>query len=160
MTNVALRVTDEAVVTTPMFRVRGQVSRWNYPHTRLTPEHCEILQDVNISEEGVAQSRYGTAKYNTAQVTGGATPTGLYQVKFANGTEENIVTTPEKILVNSGGSAWTDKTGSDMTGTADNHLQFGFIKDKVILNNKVDPPRSKAVGANTANISGVPFTKA
>ena len=69
MTNVALRVTDEAVVTTPMFRVRGQVSRWNYPHTRLTPEHCEILQDVNISEEGVAQSRYGTAKYNTALIT-------------------------------------------------------------------------------------------
>ena len=62
MTEV-FRVAPEAT-TTGIFMIRGQRSRWKYPNPNLSPEYCEVLTNVNVSEEGVAKSRFGYVKYN------------------------------------------------------------------------------------------------
>ena len=61
MTEV-FRVAPEAT-TTGIFMIRGQRSRWKYPNPNLSPEYCEVLTNVNVSEEGVAKSRFGYVKY-------------------------------------------------------------------------------------------------
>ena len=174
MTNVALdRVTDE-VTSSQIFRIRGQMSRWKYPdpYNRLTPEHCEILTNVNISERGIAESRNGYVKYNNATLTGGETVVGLWQGKFSNGETKQVVVTPTKVYSDPGGtgSARVDITGSDLTGSANDLVNFSFTKNQLILNNTVDPPRvwngdDDSSPTNTSNLSAianaqVPFTKA
>ena len=160
-----LRIADPEVVTSPMFRILGRKSRWVYPDPRLTPEHCEILNNVNISEAGIAQARFGTAKYSDTILAGGEIATGLFTATFASGTTHNIVTTADKFYTDDG-TTRTDKTGSAFTGTNDQRFQFGFIKDKVIINNKKDMARYFDGSNNTADITDtrsgftIPFTKA
>ena len=120
MTNVTLdRVTDE-VTSSQIFRIRGQMSRWKYPdpYNRLTPEHCEILTNVNISERGIAESRNGYVKYNNATLTGGETVVGLWQGKFSNGETKQVVVTPTKVYSDPGG------TGSTRVDIRDRYNRF------------------------------------
>jgi len=160
-----LRIADPEVVTSSMFRILGRRSRWVYPDPRLTPEHCETLNNVNISEAGIAQARFGTVKYSDTQLAAGEIATGLFTATFASGTTHNIVTTADKFYTDDG-STRTDKTGSAFTGTNEQRFQFGFIKDKVIINNKKDMARYFDGSANTADLTDtrsgfdIPFTKA
>ena len=154
-----IRVVPEAT-TSPLYRVKGQRSRWHYPDSRLTPEHCEILRDVNISERGVAESRYGYAAYNATQLPGGEIGVGLWQGEFADGSTRQVVVTPTAVYSDDG-TTRTTITGTALTGGAEDRIRFAFTKDQLILNNAVDAPRtwSGSLVANTAALTGIPFTK-
>lgn len=152
------RVTDEAV-TTPIFRIRGQRSRWRYPDERLTPEHCEILRDVNISDRGAPETRYGYAAYNSTQYAGGEAIVGIWQGTFADDTERVVIVTPTKVYVDDG-TTRTDITGVALTGGNEDRVMFDFIKDQLIINNGVDAPRTwnGALATDTSDLATVPWT--
>lgn len=159
MTQVT-RVAPEAT-TSRMFRIRGQMSRWVYPDPRLTPEHCEVLRDVNISERGVTQSRYGSTAYNSTALPGGEAAVGLWQGMFGANLKQ-VVVTPDKVYSDDG-TTRVDITGSALTGGNDDRIQFDFIKSVLVMNNGVDAPRTwtgdDSSPVNTADLGGIPFTK-
>jgi len=146
-------------VTSGIVRIRGQMSRWRYPHPDLTPEHCTILQNVNLTERGVASSRYGYGKYCSAVLAGPERPVGLWQGMFASGETRQVVVTPTKIY-SATASAYTDVTGSALTGGVDNRVRFAFLKDQLIICNGVDNLQVwDGVPANAATeLAGVPWT--
>ena len=160
MTEV-FRVAPEAV-TSGIFLIKGQKSRWRYHNPNLRPENCEVLTNVNISEEGVAKSRFGYNKYSAFILPGGEMPTGLWQGTFADGTTMQVVSTPDKAYSDPGGAvSRTDITGSDFTGGNDDIFEFVFLKDKLIMNNAVDQVRTwtGSTSSNTTNLTGMPWSK-
>lgn len=153
------RVTEAEVATSPIYRIKGQRSRWRYPDERLTAEHCEILRDVNISERGVVESRNGYTYYNTTQLSGDERATGLYQATFSSGTTTSLVVTSTAVFTDDG-TTRADVTGAALSGGNDDRVQFVFLKDKVIINNGVDQVRTYDGAGNTADLTGMPWTKA
>jgi len=158
-----MRVSDPEAVTSPIYRISGQRSRWVYPDPRLTPEHSEVLRDVNISQRGIAQSRFGYDEYNATQLSGGEAAVGLWQGTFKSGTTKQVIVTPTKVYSDTG-TARVNITGSSLTGSVDDRVDFTFVKDQVILNNTVDVPRvwagDDSTPTNTSNLATIPFTKA
>jgi hypothetical protein len=156
------RVTPGAV-TSPVFRVRGQRSRWRYPHERLNPEFCEILHDVNISERGTAESRLGYVLFNSTVLPGGEACTGLWEGTFSVRGLKRVISTPTHVYSDDG-TTRVDITGSALTATADDRVRHCFLKDQLILNNSVDAPRvwagDDSTPTNTAAVTGIPFSKA
>ena len=154
-----VRVTEGAV-TSSFFKIRGQMSKWHYPHPRLTPEHCEILRNVNLSERGTALSRYGVAKYSQSSLAGGEIAVGLWQGKFANGTIRTVIVTPTAIY-NDDGTTRSTITGTALTGGNDDRVRFVFLKDQLIIQQPVDEPRvwNGNTGVNTSDLATVPWTK-
>ena len=163
MTSAVISRVTPGVQTSRVFRIRGQRARWRYPHDRLAPENCTVLQNVNLSERGTAESRAGYDYYNSTVLSGGEAVVGLYEATFAAGTTKRVVVTPTKVYTDTG-SARVNITGSALTGAADNLCQFVFLKDQVVFNNTVDAPRVWAgddtTPTNTAALSGIPFTAA
>jgi hypothetical protein len=161
-TGAVARVTP-GVQTSQVFRIRGQKSRWRYPHPSVTAENCTVLNDVNLSERGVAESRNGFTKYNTTQLTGGEAVVGLWEGTFGSGVTKRVVVTPSKIYTDTG-TARVNITGNALTGTADDRCKFAFLKDKLIINNGVDEPQVWAGDDTTptaaADLTGIPFSKA
>ena len=160
MTEV-FRVAPEAT-TSQIFLIRGQKSRWKYPNPNLSPENCEILTNVNISEEGVAKSRFGYEKFSGTVIPDGEMATGLWQGTFADGTTRQVVLTPDKAYSDPGGVASRSNiTGSDFTGTNEDRFEFVFLKDKLIMNNGVDQVRTwtGSTSSNTTNLTGMPWSK-
>lgn len=155
------RVTAGAI-TSAIFRVKGQRSRWFYPDERLTPEYCEVLRNVNISERGAAHSRLGYGLYSATQLAGGEAVTLLKEVTFANGSIKRVVCTPSKVYTDTG-TARVDVTGSALTGGSDDQMQAVLIKDQLVLNNSIDATRvwngNDTVPNNTTNLATVPWTK-
>ena len=158
-----LRVSDPEAVTSPIYRIKGQRSTWIYPDSRLTPEHCEILRDVNISERGIAQSRFGYTLYSQTQLSGGEQVVGLWQGTFANGNVRQVVVTPTAVYSDDG-TTRVNITGSALTGGNDDRCQFLFLKDQLIIDNQVDAPRvwngDDTTPTNTSVLATVPFTRA
>ena len=159
MTN--LRVSAQAI-TSPIFRVKGQRSRWYYPDERLTPEHCEILRNVDISERGVAHGRLGYGAYNASQLDGGEAPMGFYEVTLANGDVKRVVVTRTKIYTDNGITR-VNITGSALTGGAEDRVEFEFLKDQLIINNGVDTVQvwdgNDTVPNVATDLATVPWTK-
>ena len=158
------RVGDPEVTTSPIFRIKGQRSNWVYPDERLPPEYCEILRDVNISERAIAQSRYGYGKYYPTALDGGEIAVGMWQGTFANGDTKQVVVTQSKVYSVTA-STIVDITGSGLTGGADDRVKFVFLKDQLIFNQSIDPPRvwngdDTAPVTNTSALATVPFTAA
>ncbi len=151
---------SEGAVTSPIFRIRGQKSRWRYPDPRVSPENCEILRDVNLSERGTADSRYGYALYNSTQLAGSEAAVGLAEVTLPSGTVRRIVITPTAVY-NDDGTTRTTITGTALTGGVDNRARILFAKGQVIFNNGYDAPRvwSGALGSTTADLATVPWSK-
>lgn len=157
------RVSEVGAATSPVFRIRGQRSRWRYPDQRLTPEHCEILRDVNISERGVTDSRYGTTLYSTSQLAGGEAVVGLWEGTFNTLGLKRVIFTPTAVYTDTG-SARVTITGTALTGGNDDRVRPLFLKDQLIFNNSVDAPRvwngDDTTPTNTSALATVPFTKA
>lgn len=155
------RVGEESV-TSAIYRIKGQRSKWRYPDNRLTPEFCEILRDVNISERGVASSRPGYILYNSTSLPSGETVVGLFDLKFANGDVKRVVITPTKIYTDTG-SARVDITGSNLSGGNDNRIHAVFIKDQLVFSNSVNTIRvwngNDTSPTTTSNLTTVPWTK-
>lgn len=160
MTTTAPRTTPSAV-TSPIFRIRGQVSRWRYPHEKLTPENAEIMRDVNLAPRGVASSRAGWELYNSTVLAGPEAPMGLWQGTFSSGLTKQVVVTRTKVYSDNG-TTRTAITGSALSGGADNRVRFAFLKNQLIFTNGVNQVRTwdgdDSTPHNTADITGIPWT--
>jgi hypothetical protein len=155
-----LRVQPGAV-TSGFFRIRGQRSRWRYGNNRLTPEHCEVLRNVNISEEGITESRFGYSTYNATPLPAAEAVVGLWQGEFSNGTTREVVVSPTKVYADDG-TTRTNITGTALTGGNDNRVRFSFIRDRVIIDNGVNIPQvwDGVLGNPCTDLAAAPFTKA
>jgi len=155
------RVGEESV-TSQIFRVRGQRSRWRYPDQNLTPENCEILRDVNLSERGVANSRPGYIAYSPDQLSGGEAVVGLFDLTFSGDSNKRVVITPTKVYTDTG-SARVNITGTALSGGADNKIHGVFIKDQFVFSNSVNTVRkwngNDSTPTNTSDLTTVPWTK-
>ena len=133
--------------TSPIFRLKGMKSLF-YPDMALTPEHCVLIKNVNFTEQRTVDVKGGSAKFNSAQISGGPPVTGLFQVTYGNGTVENIEVAGTVIHTNDG------STRSVVTGTAVKtnvetaKIRAVYIDDKVVATDGVNRPWTKAVGAN------------
>lgn len=146
------------VVTSPVFQIRGQKSRWKYPDQRQTPENCEQLTNVNLSEFGVADSRYGYTAYNTTTLPSSEHVMGLKQFGFRSATR-NVVVTPDACYSDDG-TTRTVLTGSTLTGSNDDRCRFAFIDDTAVFTNGVDQVQTwdGDLSTNFANLTGMPWT--
>ena len=148
--------------TSPVFRIRGQKSRWRYPEPqRQSPEDAVYMRDINISEFGSADTRYGYTTYNASVLTGPEAVVGLIQEKFSTGTHQFVIT-PTKIYHDTG-TVRTDLTGAlTLNGGNDARTRHAFIKDQIVGTNGVNATWVKDNGGATGNataLSGVPWTK-
>jgi len=124
--------------TSPIFQVRGQRSRWRYPHDRLTPEHCRVLENCNLSERGTAARRKGHTKWNSTAAALSEAIVGLFQRSWDGGGQNELVITPLKVYVDDG-TTQTDITNAmAMTGTDEDRFIGAFVQNKLILSNGVD----------------------
>jgi hypothetical protein len=148
-----VRISRQAV-TSPIFRVKGQRSRWFYPDQRLTPEHCEKMLNIDISERGVAHSRYGYEPYTEFSLSGtsnynGYSITGLKEVTYSNGDTRRVVVGTSSATGSAVTAMWYDRggrddytitnlTGSDtLTASNDFKIQFEFLNNKLWLSDGV-----------------------
>ena len=130
------------LVTSPIFRFRGQRSRWRYPHPRLEPEVCVKVSNINFSEFGTTDRRRGYEKYSTSQLTSSEPVVGLHQQKFLtpDATYE-IINTPDKIYADAAGASRKNITGSiSLTGGGNDFVRSVFILDTVVQTNGIDAP--------------------
>ena len=147
--------------TTGIFQIRGQRSRWKYPDPRQDPERCEVLTNVNLSEFGVADSRYGTTVYNyDSQTLPSNEPVmGLRTFKFRTHGTRHVVVTPDASYSDDG-STRTVLTGSTLTGGNDDRCRFAFIDDTALFTNGVDQVQKwdGSLAANFGDLTGMPWT--
>lgn len=146
--------------TSPIFRIRGQKSRWRYPDQRLTPENCILLDNINLSPHGSADSRYGFVRYNSTQLTGTEAVIGLIEHTYSTGTYR-IVVTPTKVYLDDG-TTRTNVTGSvTLSGTANNLIRHAVMRDQVIMTDGVSATFVKdngGTGTNATALTGMPWT--
>ena len=144
----------------PIFPIRG-VSNYRYPDQRLTPDRTELLSNINLTERGSARVRFGSSKYNSAQITEGGSAksvNGLIQQDFKGGTTLQIETAGTKIYTDDG-STRSDVTGSvSVSDGADKRNRFAFIKDKVVATNGTNPTWTKAASGSAAALGGTLWT--
>jgi len=145
-----VRISQQAV-TSPVFRIKGQRSRWFYPDQRLTPEHAERMRNIDISERGVAHSRYGYEPYTEKTLTKDSTSnytgysiTGLNSVTYADGNNRRVIlgstvanpgagTTKMWNDLGDGGTI-TELTGStNLSAGHDVRFTTAFLKDKFFI---------------------------
>jgi len=164
-----LRVSQQTV-TSPIFRIKGQRSRWFYPDARLTPEHAEVMRNIDISERGVAHSRYGYTAYTESTLTkddtsnyNGYAITGLQSVTFADGSNRRVVLGTSAATGSDVTAMWNDPggvgqtitnlTGSDtLTADYDTRFTYAFLKDKLWISDSEGQLQSWT-GSLTANFT-------
>lgn len=140
------------VITSPVFRVRGQHSQWTYPHERATPEHCKILKNINISESQVAEVRNGYSKYHADSTSEACV--GINQSEYSTGTFV-LECTPLKVYTNNG-TTRTDLTGSlSLTGGSDDYYRYALVKDSIVATNGKDAPWVKDNNFSSPNNAAV-----
>lgn len=154
-------VASPGLVTSPVYQVRGQKSRWRYPSELVRPEDAKKLRNVNLTAKDTAETRSGYGLYNSSQLTGGRPVIGLWQGNFLSHAERFVVADSDKIYSDDG-STRTDLTGSDLTGSQDQRLEFAFVDEKLILNNAKDQIRTwdGNLSNDTTNLTGMPWTTA
>lgn len=125
------------VITSPMFRVKGQTSNWSYPHELALPESTKKLSNINISEQAIAETRDGWSKYNSA-----ATPTavtGIVQLPFSTG--KNVIINTATKIFDDDGTTRRDITGSVSPSGAgpDDFYRYVLLKDAIFATDGVNP---------------------
>jgi len=147
--------------TSQIFQIRGQKSRWKYPDQRLTPEHCEELTNINLSEFGQADSRYGYTNYNVegSVLSGSEHVVGLRTFNFRTQGKRNVIVTPTKSY-NDDGTTRTTLTGSALTGSNDQRCRFAFIDDTALFTNGKDQVQKwdGNLSNNFGDLTGMPWT--
>jgi len=99
---MATPLVQPGLQTSPVFRVRGQRSRWRYPHPRAEPEYCEVIRNMNLSERGTADSRNGYAGFTTSVISGAENIVGLTQQTFLTHGTQQLISTPTKVISDNG----------------------------------------------------------
>jgi len=155
------RVAPEAI-TSDFFHVQGQKSRWRYPDRHLTPEDCEELYNVNLSDQGSADSRLGMVLYNDTQITGEEAVVGIWEGDFRTTGTKRLVVTPTKVYSDDGTTRVDLTGGTDLTGDDDDRVRFLYLSNQVVLNNGVDQIRTwegnDTIPVATADLAGVLWT--
>lgn len=130
------------LVTSPIFRFRGQRSRWRYPHPRLEPEVCVKVSNINFSEFGTTDRRRGYEKYNTSILDPNTPIVGLHQQTFSTpAATYEIINGTNRIYVDLNGTARKNITGSvTLSGGGDVRVRSVFILDQVVQTNGEDAP--------------------
>lgn len=126
------------LVVSPIFKIRGQNSRWTYPNAdKLTPDQCTKLRNVNLSEAGICESRRG---YENWSPNGSLSEyiTGLIYTPVKNDTCY-LVVTPTKIYVDNG-TTRTNVTGTvTLTVAGNNDLtRWCYAQNKILACNGKD----------------------
>lgn len=140
------------VITSPVFRVKGQRSQWTYPHERAEPNTCKILRNINISEGQTAEVRNGYSKYHADSTAEACV--GLNQTEYSTGTYV-LECTPTKVYSNDG-TTRTNLTGSlSLTGGNDDYHRFAHTKDQIIGTNGIDAIYAKDNDFTSPNAAAV-----
>ena len=152
------------VTTSRSYTIKGQRSRWLYPHERLDPESTQTLTNINLSERGAAEVRKGYTTYNSTQLSGGEAVTGLIQANWKGTGLKQLVVTPTKVYIDDG-TTRTNVTGSlSLTaGGNEDRIRWAFIRDKVVATNGKDETWTKdgtfgGSPSNAAALTGMPWT--
>lgn len=134
---MATPAVQPGVQTSPVFPVKGQRSRWRYPHERASPVHCEVIRNMNLSERGSADARNGYAAWTTSSLS--AYVTGMSQQTWKTNGTQQIITTPTKVYTDNG-STQKELTGSLSldAGGNDDRYRFAFLKDTLYACNGKD----------------------
>jgi len=138
------------LITQPIYRVRGQSDRV-YPDPRLTPENCEELTNMNLTERGTARRRQGFTPYNSTQIASSKSITGLIQETFSNGTELEVeVVNNGKIYTDDGGTR-ADVTGTaEVSTVADDRVRWTLMNDSMYATDGTKRAWTKTVSGNAA----------
>ena len=130
-------VTGE-IIHSPIFRIRGQRSRWRYPHERLTPETARRMRNVNISELGTADRRRGYTRFDgETNISENKAVVGMRQAKFSStGTQQFYVTETKVYAGRNAEGTQKDITGSvSLTGGVDDRVRTAFLLDSIVATN-------------------------
>ena len=128
--------------TSPIVRVRGR-SDYLYPHEKLTVEHCQTLEDINIDEQGAAEQRNGYEKYNSNQVAADAVGLGLLQQKFTDTTTLQVEVFNNAKIYTDDGTTRSDKTGTaEVDTTATSLVRTAFIDNTIFGTEWFHVPRA------------------
>ena len=147
------------VVTSPIYRIKGMKSRWEYPNEKAQPENCKSLVNMNLSESGTAESRNGYTTWNSSVLAGSEPVTGLREQTFANLTTKHLVCVRDRIYTSTT-AAHTNVTGtlSLSEATADDRTRFTFIRNQVVGTNGKDETWVYSGSGNATALSGMPWT--
>jgi len=151
-------------ITSPIFGVGGQQTTF-YPFA--DPQKCEALSNIELTERGTADRRYGYGKYNSNQITEAAAAkaiTGLLQQKFTNATTRNFVIAGTKIYAADTTTAWAslDVTGTaEVANSSDARIRTAFIDNQVFGTCGTVRPWVVGASGNAAVLaSSIPFAQA
>jgi hypothetical protein len=140
MTHVSQQVATRSLITSPVFLVKGQVSRWRYPDPRLTPEDAEKLRNINKSVRGTAATREGYSPYLGLVLPDSEAVTGFREQQFTGiGLRQVFAGTTRLYALD--GTSLADITDSVLTGDADDRIRFSFLHEQMVINNGVDQIR-------------------
>lgn len=122
------------------------------------PTLTDQLNNVKI-RHGVVQGRGGMTKYPTGASAAAADIIGLFNYKQADGGHILVRMQPTSVQwLNAG--AWTDITGTALTGTATTRPQYALVDDSgagddisLLFTNGIDLPRYWNGSGNTASIA-------
>jgi hypothetical protein len=161
---MALRDTlTPGMVTTPMFRVNGQKSRWRYPDPRMNPEDSILLTNVNLTERGTAQTRFGYTTFAATALAGAEPVVGFKQVNFPAHGLQQLVISPTKVYTDNG-TTRKDISNVTFTGTINDYAQIVHLQNKAVINNGVDQIELWAgdftSGTATVTLTGMPWSQA
>tara|TARA_Y100000590_G_scaffold28702_1_gene32117 strand:+ start:356 stop:1909 length:1554 start_codon:yes stop_codon:yes gene_type:complete len=150
------------LATNPPTNVRGQ-NDFRYPNGRLAPQECEILENLNLTEQGTAKKRKGYRPWNSSQISEGGVKaiTGLFQATYKAGTRQ-IEMAGTKVYADDG-TTRKDITGSlTLTDHAENRWRSVFLQNQLIATNGTDETVTWGGDFTTPTaasaLSGVPWS--
>lgn len=131
--------------TSPIFRIRGQKS-YSYPDRRLSPEFCQVLEDMNIDERGEVVRRAGYTAYPAAAISGSVGVTGIVQHTFTDGTTR-LVEVAGTLVNTNDGTAHTDVTGTaEVTDNDDYRIRYAIANNQIFVTQGPSGPRPWLIG--------------
>ena len=149
----------EGTIKSQIYRARGK-NNLIYPNPLLSPENTETLDNINLTETGTARKRFGYAKFNSSQSTGGKDFTGLAQLPFKSGTEQAEFA--GTAFYEDDGATRTARTGSlSLTDNTDLRWRIVFLQDNMIATNGTDETVRWTGSGNATDLtssSNVPWT--
>ena len=158
---MAIPQIEPELITSPQtYRIRGQKSAYVYPDARLTAEDSSVLTNLNLTEQQTMRKRFGYDEWFPAVTPDGSAIVGLSQIDFKAGTRQ-VEVAGTKIYANDG-TTRKNITGNAQTANAEARVRFAFMQDKLLGVNGTNQvwtwSGDFSTPANTANLSGVPFT--
>lgn len=152
--------TEPGLVTSPLYRPRT-LSGVQYPNTDLSPEDCEVIENMDKTRTGTMAVRNGFLRYNSAQITEAAAAkavVGFVQQTFKRGPTVNVEMAGTKVYTDDG-TTRTDITGAlTLTSNAEKRIRHTFLQDQLIVTNGLDETFVYSGSGNATALGGVTWT--